>query len=116
MRVLRNIAIIMLLALIVAEVPGGGELARGIVAAITILFLVLIGGLAYQFYRQNQLDYLQLGERQRGLLVAALGAIVLMIAGADELLESGLGLFVWLAVLGISIFTLVRIYQDSRAL
>ena len=34
------------------------------------------------------------------MLLGALGAIVLMIAGADELTETGAGLLVWLGVLG----------------
>ena len=115
MRAVRNIGIILLLALIVSEVPGGGNLADGLLAAITVTFLVLIGALAYQLYRQNQFTYLSLTEGQRAIFVGALGAIVLMIAGTDELLESGLGLFVWLSVIGIAIYGLVRVYQDSRA-
>jgi hypothetical protein len=115
MRATRNIAIILLLALIVAEVPGGGNLARGLVAAVTVVFLVLIGALAYQLYRQNRLTYLGLTESRRAIVVAALGAIVLMIAGTDELLDTGLGAFVWFAVLGIAIYGIFRVYQDSRA-
>ena len=115
MRAARNIAIILLLALIVAEVPGGGNLARGLVAAITVIFLVLIGTLAYQLYRQNKLTYLGLSEGRRAILVGALGAIVFMIAGTDELLDTGLGAFVWFAVIGIAIYGLFRVYQDSRA-
>jgi peptidoglycan/LPS O-acetylase OafA/YrhL len=114
-RTLGNIAIIALLALIVAEVPGGGNVADGLLAAITIIFLVLIGALGYQLYRQNRLAYLSLAERNRTVLVVALGAIALMIAGADELTDSGLGLLVWLGVLVVAIFSLVRVYQDARS-
>ncbi len=115
MKHVRNVAIILLLALIVAEVPGGGEVAEAIVATITIGFLVLIGFAGYQFYRQNRLTYLSLEERWRAILVGALGAIVLMIAGADEMLESGLGLFAWLAIVGVSVYAVVRVFQESRA-
>ena len=115
MKHVRNVAIILLLALVVAAVPGGGEIAEAIVATITIGFLVLIGFAGYQFYRQNRLAYVSLEERWRAILLCALGAIVLMIAGADELLETGLGLFAWLAVLGLSIYALVRVYQESQA-
>ena len=115
MRVARNIAIILLLALIVSEVPGGGNVADGLLAAITITFLVLIGALAYQLYRQNKFTYLGLSDARRAIVVGALGAIVLMIAGTDELLETGLGLFIWFSVLGIAVYGLFRVYQDSRA-
>jgi hypothetical protein len=38
-----------------------------------------------------------------------------MIAGTDELLDTGPGVFVWFAVLGISIYGIFRVYQDARA-
>jgi hypothetical protein len=115
MRAARNIAIIALLALIVAVVPGGDNLARAILAALSLLFLALIGFAAWQLYRQNQFAYLQLDERQRVLLVGAIGAIVLMIAGADELTGSGGGLLLWLAVLGVSIFAIFRVWTEARS-
>jgi hypothetical protein len=115
MRVLRNVAIIMLLALIVAEVPGGGNAATAIVTSITLLFLTMIAFAAWQLFRQNSFTYASLDDRRRGIAVGAVGAIVLMIAGADELLETGLGLLVWLAVLGAAVYALVRIYMESQA-
>ncbi len=115
MRVARNIAIILLLALIVTEAPGGGNVADGLLAAISIGFLTVIAAAGYQFYRQNRLAYVGLEERHRLVFVGALGAIALMIAGADELLETGLGAVIWLGVLGFSIYAIVRVYQESRA-
>ena len=38
-------------------------------------------------------------DRQRGLIYGGLGAIALMVAGADELFETGLGTVAWIAVL-----------------
>jgi hypothetical protein len=38
-----------------------------------------------------------------------------MIAGADELLATGAGLFLWLAVLGVAIFSLVKLWTDVRS-
>jgi hypothetical protein len=115
-RAVRNIAIIALLALVVAAVPGGGNLADGILALLSLLFLALIGVTGYMLYRQNRLAYLTLDERARTVLLAALGAIVLMIAGTDELLGSGAGTLVWIGVLGLSIFAIVQTVQSSRAL
>ena len=115
MRALRNIAIIVVLALIVAVAPGGGEAARAVVTAISLAFLAIIGFAGYQLYRENRLTYVGLTDRQRAALLGSLGAIVLMIAGADELTATGGGLFLWLAVLGVSIFSLVKIWTDVRA-
>ena len=115
MRALRNVAIIAVLALIVAVVPGGDNAARAIVAALSILFLALIGFTAWQLYRQYRFTFLQLDERRRALLLGAVGAIVLMIAGADELTETGGGLLLWLAVLGAAIFAIVRVWGEAQS-
>jgi hypothetical protein len=114
-RAARNIAIIMLLALVVAVVPGGDNAARAIAAALSIAFLGLIAFTVYMLYRQNSFTFLTLDERQRALLYAGLGAIVLMIAGADELLETGAGLVVWVAVLGGALFAIYRVVTEARS-
>ena len=71
--------------------PGGGNLADGILAALTIAFLVIIGVMGLLLYRQNRLAYMTLDDRRRLILIGAIGAIVLMIAGTDELLDTGAG-------------------------
>jgi hypothetical protein len=114
-RALRNIAIIALLALAVAAVPGGGDAAEGVLAALTLAFLSVLAFAGYRLFRENHFAYLSLTDGQRAAVAAAAGAIVLMIAGTDELLDSGGGLFLWLAVLGIAVFTLVRAWGQSRS-
>jgi hypothetical protein len=115
-RAARNIAIIALLALVVAAVPGGGNLADGILAVLLIAFLVILGAAGFLLYRQNRLTYLTLHDRQRMLLLGSLGAICLMIAGADELLDTGAGTLVWIGVLGLSVFAIARVVAEARSL
>ena len=115
MRAARNVAIIALLALIIAVVPGGGEAATAIVAALSILFMALIGLAGWQLYRQYRLTYVQLTDRQRATFLGAVGAIVLMIAGADELTGTGAGLLVWLLVLGAAIFAIVKVWTEAQS-
>lgn len=116
MRALRNIAIIMLLALIVAAVPGGGNAAQGFFAIVTLAFLAVIGFVGYYLYRQNRLAYLTLDERQRAILLGGAGAIVLALAGAEELTETGTGLVVFVAILAVSAFGIARVVMDARSL
>lgn len=115
MRTARNIAIILALALVFAVAPGGGNAAQAILAAVSILFMAAIGWTGYVFYRQNRLTYLGLTDRQRGLLVGSLGAIVLMIAGASELTRSGGGTLLWIAVLVLAVLTIVRVATEARS-
>ena len=115
MKTVRNIAIIAVLALIVDVAPGGGHLADGILALISVTFLALIGFAGYQSYRQYRLEYMGLTDRQRMLVVGSLGAVVLMIAGASELTETGGGTLVFIGVIALAIFTLIKVWGDARA-
>ena len=115
MRVLRNIAIIALLALIVAVVPGGDDAAAALLALISMLFLVLIVAGGYQLFRQYRFQYLGLSENQRGLFVGSLGAIVLMIAGAQKLTSTGGGLILWFGVIAFAVISIIKVWGDSRS-
>jgi hypothetical protein len=116
LRAVRNIAIILLLALIVDLVPGGGNFAQAIIAAVGILFLAMIAWSGYVFYRQNRLAYLGLTDRQRAMLVGGLGAIVLMIAGASKLTATSGGSLIFIAVLVAAVLAIVKVFTESRSL
>ena len=115
MRALRNIAIIMLLALIVAEVPGGGNVAEGIFAALTVAFMVAIAATGYFAYRQNRFAYLTLPDRSRGVLLGSVGAIVLVIAGADVVVDWPGGVFILLAVIGLGLYAIFSVVMEARS-
>lgn len=112
---LRNIAIIAALAFVVAVVPGGGNLADGLLAVMLLVFLALFGVAGYVTYRQNRLSFLALTDRQRTILIGAVGAIVLMAAGADEMLDTGPGTLLWIGVIAGSAFAIFRVVADSRS-
>jgi hypothetical protein len=114
LRTLRNIAIIAALAFVVAAVPGGGNAATAVLTAITIAFLATIAWAGYQIYRSQQLSILSLTDAQRAVLVAAVGVIVLMIAGADEMLATGGGTLAWIALLAASIVAIWRLWVESH--
>ena len=114
MRNLRNVAIIALLALGVAFVPGGGTVADTLITVMFMAFLASIGMLGYRLYRQNQLTLSALSDDRRALLYAAVGAIVLMIAGTDELLGNGLGTLVWIGVLAFSVLAILQLWREAN--
>jgi len=115
-RALRNIAIIMLLAFLFAAVPGGGVVAEGIFASFTIVFAAAIAGSVYFGYRQNRLAWLTLPERDRNVFLASLGAIVYIIGGSQAILDWDGGVFVFLAVLGISVYAIFTVVMRARAI
>ena len=114
MRHARNIAIILVLAFIVAAVPGGGNIAEGVLAAISIAFLLVIGLAGFQLYRSQRLTLDSFTDRQRAVLFGSIGLIVLMIAGADELLATGIGALVWIGLMAAAAVAIWRLWIESQ--
>lgn len=111
---MRNVAIIMLLALVVAFVPGGGNAAEAVLAAITMGFLAGISWTLYVLSRQNQLTLAALSDGRRAILYGAFGMIALLIAGSDELFSSGGGTLLWILLLAGSIAAIWRVWVEAN--
>src|SRR5439155_946943 len=79
-----NVAIVLLLAVPIAFLPGGGNAADALLTALTLAFLATLVLAARQLYRENRLTVDTLPDGERAVLLGAVGVLVLMIAGADE--------------------------------
>jgi TRAP-type C4-dicarboxylate transport system permease small subunit len=112
---LRNIAIIVALALAVWLLPGGNAAS---VTISNLLGIVFIGGIlffGYRLYMEHRETIFGLEERQRGILYAsvALGAITL-VATRRMWDEGGLGPVLWLAFMGAAIWGLFSVWRAYR--
>ncbi|HEY7457022.1 MAG TPA: hypothetical protein VH703_07080 [Solirubrobacterales bacterium] len=114
MRTLRNVAIVMLLAVVVAFVPAGGNAADAILTAITMAFLAAIAWALFVLSRQSQLTLAALSDGRRAILYAALGLIALLIAGSDELFASGGGTLAWILLLGASVAAIWKVWTEAN--
>jgi hypothetical protein len=114
MRPARNVAIIMLLALGVAFVPGGGNVVDAIVTAMVMGMLAGIAWSLYVLSRQNQLTLATLSDGRRAILYGALGLIALLVAGADKLFSTGGGTLLWIVLLGISVAAIWRVWIEAN--
>jgi hypothetical protein len=114
MRTLRNTAIVMALALVIAFAPAGGNFAETILTAITMGFLAALAWMLFVLSRQNQLTLAALTDARRAMLYAAVGMIALLIAGSDELFSSGGGTLVWIILLGASVAAIWRVWIDAN--
>jgi hypothetical protein len=112
-RVARNVAIIAVLALGVAFVPGGGAAADTVLAALFMGFLAALGFLVYRLYMENQLTLATLTDGRRAVLYGAVGAIALMLAGTDELFDTGGGTLLWIAVLALSVVAIITVWREA---
>ena len=94
----RNVLIIMLLALIITVAPGGGNFVEALLTALTLIFVAAMGLLLVRVWRETSLTRDTMTDNQRLVFYGSLGALALMIAGIDEMFGSGLGSVVWLTV------------------
>lgn len=113
MRALRNAAVVMLLAALVAFVPAGGNAAEAILTAITMAFLAAIAWTVFVLSRQNQLTLATLSDGRRALLYGGLGLIALLIAGSDEMLASGGGTLAWIVLLGAAVAAIWKVWTEA---
>jgi hypothetical protein len=111
----RNIAIVLLLAVIVWQVPGGGTSAATIN---NILGLIFIGGLlffGYRMYMENRDTIFGLGERPRGILYASVALAAITLVATGRMWDAGgLGAVLWLAFIGAAVYGLVYVWRVYR--
>src|SRR6476646_1553643 len=106
----------MLLALVVAFLPGGGNAAEALITALTMALLAGVAWMVYTLSRENQLTLATLSDGRRALLYGAVGMIVLLIAGTDKLFSSGGGTLLWIVLLAASGAAIWRGWMDPNSL
>jgi hypothetical protein len=113
LQTVRNVAIIMALALIVDVAPGGGEAADTILTLLTMAFMAAIAWLVYRLYRDQELTIAGLTDAQRAGLFGSVGAIALLIVGYDELTSFAGGLLLWIALMAGAVAAIVLIWRSA---
>lgn len=112
-RTARNVAIVMLLALGVAFLPGGGNLAEAVITALTMALLAGIAWMVYILSRENQLTLAALTDSRRAILYGAIGMVALLIAGSDKLFATGGGTVLWILLLAASIAAIWKVWIEA---
>src|SRR3954470_4759562 len=114
MRVARNFAIVALVALAFAALPGGPATLNVIVALLTLVFFAAIALLGYRLYREHRFTLDSLEPVQRGVLYGSIGLAVLTFTASSRLLV-GAGIIVWLALLGLAAYGVFWVFQRYRS-
>ena len=113
---LRNIAIILVLAVIVWRVQAGRQGADAIANVLTVLFLGGLAFLGFRLYMEHRTTIVDLPGNLRTVLYASLGAAVLAIVGTDRLWdEGGASILIWLALIvgaGFGVFHVITRYRS----
>jgi hypothetical protein len=113
-RTARNVAIVMLLALGVAFLPGGGNVAEAVITALTMALLAGIAWMVYVLSRENQLTLATLTDGRRAILYGAVGMLLLLIAGSDKLFATGGGTLLWILLLAASVAAIWKVWMEAN--
>jgi hypothetical protein len=104
----------MLLALGVAFLPGGGNVAAAVITALTMALLAGIAWMLYTLSRENQLTLATLSDGRRAILYGAVGMLALLIAGSDKLFATGGGTLLWILLLAASVAAIWKVWMEAN--
>ena len=114
-RLLRNFAILILIAVAVWQLPGGGTATVTINNILGILFAGSLIFFGYRMYMEHRGSLFMLEDRVRALLYGSIGMIALALIATQRLWdEGGFGALVWLALIGAGVYGCVTVYRASR--
>ena len=111
----RNIAIVLALALAVWALPGGGTAAGIVSALISVAFAVAIWLFLHHMYREHRMTIFGLGDRHRGILYGSLAALLFAGAAAGEWFQSAPLTLLWFVVLAGAVYGLVATWRYWRS-
>jgi drug/metabolite transporter (DMT)-like permease len=111
-----NFALLALIALGFAVLPGGGATLGVLLTLLGIVFFAAIAMLGYRLYREHRFTLDALGERERLVLYGSVAVAFLTFVASRRLfaLSGGLGVLVFLALLGLASYGVFWVFTRSR--
>ena len=110
----RNILIVLLIAVAVYALPGGGTAAAIVGALISIAFTVAIWFALVYVYRNYRTTIYSLGDNYRLMLYAGCASILFLGASARRFFDDPTLTFVWFAILGAAGYMLYATFRHWR--
>ena len=115
MRQVRNWSIVALIALAITVLPGGGPTLQVALTLISIAFFAGIALFSYRLYMEQRFTIDSMSDRQRSVLYGSIGVALLNFTATPRLFASGgLGVLVWLAILGLCSYGVMWVYVSYR--
>ena len=113
---IRNFGIVILLAVAVWLVPGGGTGAATIENIFSVLFLGGFFFFGYRLYMEHRDTILGLEERQRGILYGACALALFAIVATTRLWRDLdlLGGMLWMLMLGAAGWAIYSVWRNYR--
>lgn len=111
---IRNIIIVLALAVIVDFVKGGQAAASTVLQAVYLAFLALIVWIVSRLYREHRSDLHALGTRNQTILYVALGVAAVTLTASGRLDSSSGGTVALILLLAGSAYALYHVYRSHR--
>jgi hypothetical protein len=115
-RHIRNVLIIVLLALAVWLLPGGNTGTNTIYNLLTVILTAGLMFFAYRLYMEHRATIFGLGDRQRAILYGCVAMAAFALIATSKLWnEGGLGALLWFGLIGLAaygMYTVWRTYQE----
>ena len=112
---LRNIAILVGIALAVWLLPGG---RTGSATVANLLSIILLGGLgffAFRLYMEHRVTLLDLPDRMRSTLYGSFAVLAFALVATGRLTGAGgLAALLWIALVLLAVYGIDSVYRASR--
>jgi hypothetical protein len=111
---IRNIAIVVVLAAAVWALPAGGQTASLVGSVLGVLFAVGLALYAGRLYLEHRMTLYGLEDNYRALLYGAIAVGFLTLTASSKLWASSTGTFAWVLLLAAAVFALATVYRVAR--
>jgi hypothetical protein len=109
---IRNILIIVAMALVVWLVPGGGTGSSTIYNVLTIILTAGLLFFGYRLYMEHRATIFGLGDNQRAILYGSVAVATVALLATNKLWdEGGLGALLWFALLSLAGWGIYRVWR-----
>ena len=110
---IRNILIIVGLAVVVWLVPGGGTGSSTIYNLLTIILTAGLLFFGYRLYMEHRATIFGLGDNQRAWLYGSVALATLALLATSRLWdEGGAGVLIWMLMIGLAVWGVYRVWRE----
>jgi drug/metabolite transporter (DMT)-like permease len=111
-----KLGVVMLVALVIVVLPGGGNVLDVLLTLLSIIFLAAIAFLGYRLFRQYRFDIETLEPNVRLTMYGSVGLAIITFVATNRLFDAGgLGVLLWFALLALCSYGLYWTWTRYRS-
>ena len=112
---IRNVLIIVGLALAVWLLPGGDTASSTVANLLTVILMAGLLFFAFRLYMEHRATIFGLEDRQRGILYGAAALAGFAIIATSKLWdEGGLGAMLWFGLIGLAVYGMYSVWRTYQ--